>query len=78
MKTHLLVQGTPEWHAYRSNHFNASDAPTMLGCSPYKTRTQLLREMATGNTQAVDAATQRRFDDGHLINLGTHPHPREK
>lgn len=65
MQTHDLVQGSPEWHAYRREHFNASDAPAMMGCSPYKTRAQLLREMATGISPEVDAATQRRFDDGH-------------
>lgn len=73
MKTHSLVQGTTEWHAYRANHFNASDAPAMLGCSPYKTRTELLREMAAGHTQDVDAATQRRFDDGHRFEALARP-----
>lgn len=60
-----LQQGTEAWHQHRATHFNASDAPAMLGISPYKTRTQLLREMATGITPEVDEATQRRFDDGH-------------
>lgn len=60
-----LIQGSAEWHAHRSQHFNASDAPAMMGCSPYKTRAQLIREMATGGVQEVDAATQRRFDAGH-------------
>ena len=73
MKTHSLVQGTPEWHAYRANHFNASDAPAMMGCSAYKTRSLLLREMSTGYTQAVDAATQRRFDDGHRFEALARP-----
>lgn len=65
MKTHNLVQGSPEWLAYRAQHFNASDAPAMMGCSAYKTRTQLLHEMHTGLTPDVDASTQRLFDDGH-------------
>ena len=60
-----LTQGTPEWHAHRRNHFNASDAPAMLGESPYKTRAQLLKEYATGITPDIDAATQARFDAGH-------------
>ncbi|WP_054074778.1 lambda-exonuclease family protein [Comamonas testosteroni] len=60
-----LVQGTAEWHAHRRNHFNASDAPAMMGCSPYKKRSELIKELATGITPEVDAATQRRFDDGH-------------
>ncbi|MGB3882035.1 MAG: YqaJ viral recombinase family protein [Diaphorobacter nitroreducens] len=65
MQTHDLIQGSPEWQAYRRNHFNASDAPAMLGCSPYKQRDSLLREMATGIGEEVDEATQRRFDAGH-------------
>jgi putative phage-type endonuclease len=65
MIQHNFTQGSPEWMQYRAEHFNASDAAAMLGCSPYKTRDDLLREMATGETKPVDAATQRRFDDGH-------------
>ncbi len=48
MKTVDLQQGTREWHAHRAQHFNASDAPAMLGVSPYKSRAQLIRELATG------------------------------
>lgn len=65
MKIHDLNQGSPEWLAYRAQHFNASDAPAMMGCSPYKTRAQLLREMHTGVAAEVDIATQKRFDNGH-------------
>lgn len=56
MKTHDLIQGTPEWLAYRAGHFNASDAPAMMGCSPYKTRAELLREVHTGIAPDVDVA----------------------
>jgi len=65
MKIVSLIQGTAEWHAHRAQHHNASDAPAMMGCSPYKTRAQLIREVAAGIAQEVDAATQRRFEDGH-------------
>lgn len=60
-----LVQGSPEWHAHRRNHFNASDAPAMMGCSKYTTRDQLLQQYATGITKDVDAGTQKLFDNGH-------------
>lgn len=60
-----LKQGSPEWHAHRRQHFNASDAPAMMGCSPHETRTQLIHRLATGIAAEVDAITQRRFDDGH-------------
>ena len=73
MKLHQLIQGTPEWHAHRATHFNASDAPAMMGCSPYTTRTQLLHQMHTGLTPEVDAATQRRFDDGHRYEALARP-----
>lgn len=67
------VQGTQEWHAHRAHHFNASDAPAMMGLSPYKTRSELLREMATGITPEIDPATQRRFDDGHRFEALARP-----
>lgn len=62
-----LKQGEPAWHAHRATALNASDAPAMMGCSSYKSRSDLVRERATGITPEVDAATQRRFDDGHLF-----------
>lgn len=73
MRIVKLVQGTPEWHAHRRNHFNASDAPAMMACSTYKTRAQLVKELATGVTQEVDAPTQRRFDAGHVYEAQARP-----
>ena len=45
MKIIQLVQGSPEWLAHRARPdvLNASDAPAMMGCSPYKPRAELLR-----------------------------------
>lgn len=68
-----LVQGSAEWHAHRAKHFNASDAPAMMGCSSYKTRSDLVKELATGLGQEVDASTQRRFDDGHRFEALARP-----
>lgn len=73
MITHNLVQGTPEWHAYRAAHDNASDAPAMMGVSSYKTRDQLIAERATGIVPDVDAATQRLFDSGHRFEALARP-----
>jgi putative phage-type endonuclease len=73
MKTIDLIQGSPEWLAHRAQHFNASDAPAMMGCSPYMTRTELLTRMKTGISQDVDAGTQRRFDDGHRFEALARP-----
>lgn len=74
MKTIDLNQGSSEWHAHRATHFNASDAPAMMGCSKYKTRTQLLHELKTGIAPEVDAATQRRFDAGHRFEALERPY----
>lgn len=73
MKTHNLIQGSDEWIQYRSSHFNASDAPAMLGVSPYKTRAQLLRELHTGVSVDVDIATQKRFENGHRAEALARP-----
>lgn len=73
MQIHQLTQGSPEWIAYRTQHFNASDAPAMMGCSAYKTRSHLLHELATGQAADVDAGTQRRFDEGHRIEALARP-----
>ena len=73
MKTVQLVQGTPEWHAHRAQHWNASDAPAAMGCSPYMTRNELLNRLHTGISPEVDPATQRRFDDGHRFEALARP-----
>ena len=66
-------QGSVEWLAHRAQHFNASDAPAMLGVSPYKTRAQLLRELHTGVSVDIDIATQKRFDNGHRAEALARP-----
>ena len=67
-------QGSAAWHQHRHEHFNASDAPAMLGCSPYKTRSALLQETTTGIVDAeIDAATARRFADGHRFEALARP-----
>lgn len=73
MQVHNLTQGSAEWHAYRRDHFNASDAPAMMGCSPYKTRDALIAELATGIAPDVDPALQKRFDDGHRFEALARP-----
>ena len=73
MKILNLIQGSREWLAHRAAHFNASDAPAMMGCSPYKTRSDLLRELHTGLAPEVDVATQKRFDAGHRAEALARP-----
>ena len=73
MEAITLQQGSPEWHAYRANALNASDAPAMLGISPYKTRAALVQERATGIAPEVTPEQQRIFDRGHAIEALARP-----
>lgn len=68
-----VSQGSPEWHQARAKCFNASEAPAMMGVSPYKTRSALLSEKATGIIAEVDAATQARFNMGHMVEALARP-----
>jgi putative phage-type endonuclease len=70
---HSLVQGSAEWLAHRANYWNASDAPAMMGVSPYKKRSELLHEKATGIAPEVGQHTQRLFDDGHRFEALARP-----
>lgn len=62
-----LAQGSAAWHQHRATALNASDAPAMLGISPYKSRAELVRERATGISPDVTPEQQRIFDRGHRI-----------
>ncbi len=65
MKTLDVVQGTKEWSAARAKVFTASEAPAMMGVSPYLTRSELLCEKKLGIQREHDAATLARFAAGH-------------
>jgi|AntDeeMetagen192_2_1112575.scaffolds.fasta_scaffold03744_3 putative phage-type endonuclease len=67
------AQGSAAWHKHRASHFNASDAPAMMGVSSYKSRGDLLREKKTGIVPEVDPQTQKRFDDGHKYEAVARP-----
>lgn len=73
MKIHDLVQGSPEWHAYRAEHDNASDAPAMLGCSPHMSRAQLLHQKHTGLRPEPTAEQERIYADGHSYEAQARP-----
>ncbi len=68
--THDLIQGTPLWHQFRLDHFGASEAAAMLGLSPYMSRTELLKQKATGIIEEVSDVKQRLFDAGHAAEEG--------
>lgn len=69
-----LVQGSPEWKAHRAAHFNASDAPAMMACSPNKTRTELVKELASGiERDFSDYVQERVLDKGHVFEAYARP-----
>ena len=71
--THKLVPGTPEWEQHRASCFNASDAAAMLDMSPYKSRSELIREVFIVVRPDVSPELQRRFDDGHRFEAAVRP-----
>lgn len=73
MKILDLVQGSQEWHEHRANHFNASDAPAMMGMSKYTPRVDLMRRMATGEELEVTPQLQHIFDKGHAAEAAARP-----
>lgn len=73
MKTVSLVQGTQAWHQHRATHNNASEASVVMGKSPYRKRTDLITEKATGITPVVSAAQQTLFDKGHKAEANARP-----
>jgi putative phage-type endonuclease len=77
MKQYNFTQGSPEWHAHRAKARNASDAPAMLGCSPYMTRSELLHALHTGLRPEATAEQQRIYDAGHAIEAAQRPDAEE-
>lgn len=70
---HELIQGSPEWHAFRSTHHGASEAAAMLGLSKYLSRSELLRQKATGIVPEVDSGKQALYDAGHAAEAAARP-----
>lgn len=69
-----LIQGSAAWHVARARHNCASDAPTMMGASKFKSRSDLVRQKALGLIEDVDAGTQQRFDAGHAAEAAIRPY----
>ena len=57
--------GTQEWLAARVGRLSASDAPAMMGESPYATRQSLIHRLATGERPKISPEAQSLFDRGH-------------
>ncbi|MEW5248886.1 YqaJ viral recombinase family protein [Microbulbifer sp. 2201CG32-9] len=69
-----LTQGSVEWHAARVNYFTASEAPAMMGESKYKTRSQFIKEKATGLSEGITDAQYRLFQKGHEAEASIRSH----
>ena len=58
-----MQQGSKEWLESRKNYLGASDAPVVMGVSPYRTRLQLWREkLGLGDEQKVNQSMRRGKD----------------
>jgi putative phage-type endonuclease len=55
-----LIQGSEAWHEFRRSHIGSSDAPVVMGVSPYKTAAKLLEEKITGKSFQKEHAGMRR------------------
>ena len=74
MTVHDLVQGSPEWHAFRLEHFGASEAAAMLGISTKVKRSELLRMKHTGNAKEFsDWVQENILDRGHQVEAMCRP-----
>lgn len=69
-----LIQGSPEWKAHRAAHFNASDAPAMMGCSRNTGRGELVKQLASGiERDFSDYVQERVLDKGHTFEAYARP-----
>lgn len=74
MKIHELVQGSPEWQAFRLTHHGASEAAAMLGLSKKTTRSELLRIKHTGTPKEFSDWVQKNIlDYGHQVEALARP-----
>lgn len=71
--THHVQQGTEAWMALRADYLTASEAPAALGVSRYLSRSDLIRQKATGVTPEHDSFTLKRFAEGHEAEAAARP-----
>lgn len=71
---HNLIQGSPEWHQFRLEHFGASEAAAMLGLSSNVKRSELLRMKHTGQPKEFsDWVQENILDNGHAVEALARP-----
>lgn len=75
MKLHDLQQGSDAWHAFRLEHFGASEAAAMLGLSTRVKRNELLHAKHTGVAREFsDWVQEHLLDRGHELEARARPH----
>ncbi|MGT2429287.1 YqaJ viral recombinase family protein [Cupriavidus basilensis] len=71
---HNLVQGSPEWQAFRMNYHGASEAAAMLGLAPNMKRNELLHIKKTAMPKEFsDFVQERILDRGHELEALARP-----
>lgn len=73
MKIHNVAQGGAEWCALRALHYNASEAPAMMGASKYQSRNELLTIKKTGIAPEVSPHQQAIYNRGHKAEADARP-----
>lgn len=68
MKVVTLQQGTPDWHAWRRTGIGGSDAPVVLGVSPYNTPRGLYREkVGLATVEDIPSGLEFIFQKGRAV-----------
>lgn len=65
-----LIQGTPEWDAFRENHYPASEAPSVMGVSKFDPMTPedlALVRLGLKDVEPSDYVQEHIFDKGHRM-----------
>lgn len=63
-----IEQGSAEWHAIRSHHLGASDAPMIMGVSPWNSRRELwLEKLGLGKVQEENDAMRTGKESERII-----------
>ena len=71
---HELIQGTPEWEAFRLEHDGASEATVALGLSKKTMRNEMLHAKHTGIAKEFSKFVEEKiFPNGHKVEALARP-----
>jgi len=68
-----LKQGSEEWKSVRLECITASEAPIIMGVSPYMSRDDLLKYKTTKNEKEISYYQQIIYDKGHELEASARP-----